>query len=17
CARYNGVEAGTWYFDYW
>nr|MOX91498.1 immunoglobulin heavy chain junction region [Macaca mulatta]MOX91662.1 immunoglobulin heavy chain junction region [Macaca mulatta]MOX91707.1 immunoglobulin heavy chain junction region [Macaca mulatta]MOX91796.1 immunoglobulin heavy chain junction region [Macaca mulatta]MOX91801.1 immunoglobulin heavy chain junction region [Macaca mulatta] len=17
CARYYGVEAGTWYFDYW
>nr|MOX92493.1 immunoglobulin heavy chain junction region [Macaca mulatta] len=17
CARYSGVEAGTWYFDYW
>nr|MOX91516.1 immunoglobulin heavy chain junction region [Macaca mulatta]MOX93548.1 immunoglobulin heavy chain junction region [Macaca mulatta]MOX93909.1 immunoglobulin heavy chain junction region [Macaca mulatta]MOX94407.1 immunoglobulin heavy chain junction region [Macaca mulatta]MOX94809.1 immunoglobulin heavy chain junction region [Macaca mulatta] len=17
CARYYGIEAGTWYFDYW
>nr|MOX91551.1 immunoglobulin heavy chain junction region [Macaca mulatta] len=17
CARYSGIEAGTWYFDYW